>query len=88
MSEEFLPLISSTVNNLTADRKEPAKTSEIKGFEIVPNPQRGAEEWFELFRSGKREEATAQVGEEARRSRQAMDASIDAQLRALAASRG
>jgi len=25
--------------------------SEIKGFEVVPNPQRGAEQWFELFRS-------------------------------------
>jgi hypothetical protein len=62
--------------------------SEIKGFEVVPNPQRDAEQWFELFRSGKREEAAAQVAEEQRRSRQATDAAIDAQLRELANSRG
>ncbi len=62
--------------------------SEIKGFEVVPNPQRDAEQWFELFRSVKREEAAAQVAEEQRRSRQATDAAIDAQLRELASSRG
>ena len=62
--------------------------SEIKGFEVVPNPQRDAERWFELFRSGKRGEAAAQVAEEQRRSREATDAAIDAHLRELANSRG
>jgi hypothetical protein len=62
--------------------------SEIKGFEVVPSPQRDAEQWFELFRSGKREEAAAQVAEEQRRSRVATDAAIDAHLRELANSRG
>jgi hypothetical protein len=37
--------------------------SEIKDFDVVPHPQRAAEQWFELFRSGKREEAAAQVAE-------------------------
>jgi hypothetical protein len=62
--------------------------SKIKGFEVVPNPRRAAEQWFELFRSGKREEAAAQVAEEERRSRQATVAAIDAHLRELANSRG
>jgi hypothetical protein len=60
---------------------------EIKGFIVVPNPRRGAEEWFELFRSGRREEAAAQVAEEERRSREATNAVIDALLRELANSR-
>lgn len=62
--------------------------SEIKGFEIVRNPRREAEEWFELVRSGRREEAAAQVAEEERRSREATEAAIDAHLRALENSRG
>ena len=62
--------------------------AKIKGFEVVPNPRRAAEQWFELFRSGKREEAAAQVAEEERRSRLATVAAIDAQLRELANSRG
>ncbi len=60
----------------------------FEGFEVVPNPRRAAEQWFELFRSGKREEAAAQVAEEERRSRQATVAAIDAHLRELANSRG
>ena len=62
--------------------------SKIKGFEIVRNPRREAEEWIELVRSGKREEAAAQVAEEARRSRETTEAAIDAHLRALENSRG
>jgi hypothetical protein len=37
--------------------------SETKGFDVVPHPQRAAEQWFELFRSGKRKEAANQVAE-------------------------
>jgi len=62
--------------------------SEIKDFDVVPHPQRAAEQWFELFRSGKREEAAAQVAEEERRSRLATAAAIDAHLRELADARG
>ena len=62
--------------------------SVIKGFDVVPHPQRAAEQWFELFRSGKREEAAAQVAEEERRSGLATAAAIDAHLRELANSRG
>jgi hypothetical protein len=60
----------------------------IKGFEVVPDPQRAAKQWLELFRSGKREEAAAQVAEEGRRSRLATAAAIDAHLREIANSRG
>ena len=66
MSEESQLFISSTINDLAAVRTEPASTGEMKGFVIVPNPQRAAEEWFELFRSGKQKEAAAQVAEEER----------------------
>ena len=62
--------------------------SEIKDFDVVPHPQRAAEQWFELFRSGKREEAAAQVAEEERRSRLATAAAIDAHLRELADAQG
>lgn len=62
--------------------------TKIEGFEVVPNPRRAAEQWFELFRSGKREEAAAQVADEERRSRHATVAAIDAHLRELANSRG
>ena len=55
--------------------------TKVKGFEVVPNPRRAAEQWFELFRSGKREEAAAQVAEEERRSRQATVAAIDRCIR-------
>ncbi len=61
--------------------------SELKGFEVVPNPQREAERWFELFRAGKREEAAAQIAEEQARARKATNAAIDAQLRELENSR-
>jgi hypothetical protein len=61
--------------------------SEIKGFEVVPHPRRDAEEWIELLIAGKRQEAAAHVAEEARRSRLATDAAIDARLRELASSR-
>lgn len=63
------------------------RMSEIKGFEIVQNPNRAAEEWLELVRAGKREEAAAQVAEEARRKEQASNAAIDAHLRDLENSR-
>ena len=62
--------------------------NDTKGFEIAHNPQRDAEEWFALFQSGRREEAAAQVAEEGRRSHEATNAAIDAQLRELANSRG
>ena len=58
--------------------------SKIKGFEVVDHPQQAAEHWFELFRSGRRDEAAAQVAEEQRRSQQAVNAAIDARLRELA----
>lgn len=62
--------------------------SEIKGFEIKRNPQRAVEEWLELVRAGKREEAAAHVAEESRRAGEAMKAAIHEHLRDLEKSRG
>src|SRR5262245_59162123 len=52
VSEESPDFISSMTSDLAAVHNEPARKGEIKGFESVPDPQRAAEEWFELFRSG------------------------------------
>jgi hypothetical protein len=62
--------------------------SKIKGFAIVRSPQKEAERWFELYRTGKRKEAAAQLAAESRRSKLATDAAIDARLQELARSRG
>ena len=56
--------------------------SDIKGFEIARNPQREAEEWFELFRSGKLEAAAAMAVAAERRSREATDRALEAFLQA------
>ena len=62
--------------------------SKIKGFAILRSPQKEAERWFELYRTGKRKEAAAQLAAESRRSRLATDAAVDARLQELARSRG
>jgi hypothetical protein len=59
-----------------------------KGFTIVRSPQKGAERWFELYRTGKRKEAAAQLAAESRRSKLATDAAVDARLQEIARSRG
>lgn len=60
---------------------------ENKGFEVVPNPQREAEEWFELFRAGKLEEAAAQAAARERRIWEATDKAFDAFLQAQESAR-
>jgi hypothetical protein len=63
--------------------------SQIKGFVIVRSPQKEAEQrWFELYRTGRRKEAAAQLAAESRRSKLATDAAVDARLQELARSRG
>ena len=56
--------------------------SESKGFEVVPNPQREAQEWFELFRAGRLEEAAAQAAARGRRNREATRRAVEAFLQA------
>ena len=62
--------------------------SKMKGFIVIRSPRKEAERWFELYRTGKRKEAAAQVAAESRRSKVATDAAIDARLKELARSRG
>jgi hypothetical protein len=62
--------------------------SKIKGFVIVRSPHKEAERWFELYRTGRRKEAAAQLAAESRRSKLATDAAVDDRLQELARSRG
>jgi hypothetical protein len=55
---------------------------------MTPYNSRTTERWFELYRTGKRKEAAAQLAAESRRSKLATDAAIDARLQELARSRG
>ena len=62
--------------------------SQIKGFKIVRSPQKPATRWVELLRSGKREQAAAEVAQEQRRKARATANAIDEHLQELARSRG
>ena len=62
--------------------------SQMKGFKIERSPQKSAARWVDLLRSGKRDQAAAQVAEEHRKKLRTTDEAIDEQLRDLARSRG
>ncbi|MEP7242663.1 MAG: hypothetical protein ABI885_03150 [Gammaproteobacteria bacterium] len=61
--------------------------SKIKGFDVLKAPQKDAERWFDLYRSGKRNEAGARLTDKQRETRRASDAAVDARLDEMARSR-
>ena len=62
--------------------------SQIKGFKVVRAPLKAASRWVELVRSGRREEAAAQVAKEGSIKLRATAEAIDEHLKDLARSRG
>lgn len=62
--------------------------SKIKGFKIERSPQKSAARWVDLLRSGKRDQAAAQVAKEQQKKLRAATEAIDEHLRDIARSRG
>ena len=57
--------------------------SDDKSSVVVSSPRKSAKEWFDLYRSGKRELAAAHLAAEVERSREAVNESVDDRLKEM-----